>query len=74
MSEKGSPYLRKAVWMSAVVASRCDPVFKAFYEKKRHEGKSHGTAAGAVARKLLYTIYAVLKANKPYEVCLDTIE
>ena len=73
-SKKGSPYLRRAVWMSAVVASRCDPVFKAFYEKKRSEGKAHGTAIGAVARKLLYTIHAVLKTNKPYEVRLDTIE
>jgi transposase len=74
LSKKGSPYLRRAVWMSAVVASRTDPVFKAFYEKKRREGKAHGTAIGAVARKLLYTIHAVLKANKPYEVRLNTIE
>ncbi|MGI6333851.1 MAG: IS110 family transposase [Saccharofermentanales bacterium] len=74
LSKKGSPYLRRAVWMSALVAARHDPVFKAFYEKKRSEGKPHGTALGAVARKLLYTIHAVLKANKPYEVRLDTIE
>lgn len=73
LSKKGSPYLRRAVWMAAVSASRHDPVFKAFYEKKRSEGKSHGTAIGAVSRKLLYTIHAVLKANKPYEVRLDTI-
>lgn len=73
LSKKGSPYLRRAVWMAAVSASRHDPVFKAFYEKKRSEGKSHGTAVGATARKLLYTIHAVLKANKPYEVRLDTI-
>ena len=74
LSKKGSPYLRRAVWMSAVVASRSDPVFKAFYEKKRREGKAHGTAIGAVARKLLYTIHAVLKTNKPYEIRWDTIE
>ena len=73
LSKKGSPYLRRAVWMAAVVATRHDPVFKAFYEKKRSEGKSHGTAIGAASRKLLYTIHAVLKANKPYEVRLDTI-
>lgn len=74
LSKKGSPYLRRAVWMSALIATRCDPVFKAFYEKKRREGKAHGTALGAVSRKLLYTIHAVLKANKPYEVRLETIE
>ena len=60
--------------MSALIAAQYDPVFKAFYEKKRREGKAHGTALGAVARKLLYTIHAVLKANEPYEVRLDTIE
>jgi transposase len=68
LSKRGSPFLRRAIWMAAVVASRTDPVFKAFYEKKRAEGKAHGTAIGAVARKLTYTIHAVLKANKPYEI------
>ena len=74
LSKKGSPYLRRAVWMSALIAYRFDPVFRAYYEKKRAEGKSHGTALGAVSRKLLYTIYAVLKENKPYVVQLDTIQ
>ena len=73
LSKKGSSYLRRAVWMSALIAARHDPVFKAFYEKKRSEGKAHGTALGAVSRKLLYTIHAVLKANQPYEVRLETI-
>lgn len=68
LSKRGSPYLRRAIWMAAVVASRTDPVFKAFYDKKRSEGKAHGTAIGAVARKLTHTIYAVLSANRPYEI------
>jgi transposase len=71
LSKRGSPFLRRAIWMSAVVACRHDPVFKAFYEKKRAEGKAHGTAIGAVARKLTYTIHAVLKANKPYEIRMN---
>lgn len=66
MSKRGSPYLRRAIWMSAVVASRVDPVFADYYAKKRADGAAHGTAIGAVARKLLHTIYAVLKANTPY--------
>lgn len=73
MSKRGSPYLRRAFWMSAVVAAQYDPVFKAFYEKKRKEGKAYGTAIGAVARKLAWTVYSVLKTGKPYEVRLDTI-
>jgi transposase len=68
MSKRGSPYLRKALFQAALVASNHDPVFKAFYQKKRDEGKHHLTAIGAVARKLCYTIHAILKNNTPYEV------
>lgn len=68
MSKRGSPYLRKALFRAAFTASNHDPVFKAYYQKKRQEGKHHNVALGAVARKLCYTIYAVLKNNVPYKV------
>jgi len=67
MSKRGSPYLRKALFQAALVASSHDPVFKAYYQKKRAEGKHHLTALGAVARKLCYTIHAILKNNTPYK-------
>ena len=70
MSKRGSPYLRKALFNAALVVAFRDPVFSAFYQKKRSEGKHHLTAIGAVARKLCNTIFAVLKYNKPYEVQL----
>lgn len=66
MSKRGSPYLRKALFQAALVAAFHDPVFSAFYQKKRSEGKHHLTAIGAVARKLCNTIFAVLKYNTPY--------
>ena len=68
MSKRGSPYLRKALFQAALVASNTDHVLKAFYQKKRAEGKHHKTCIGAVARKMCNIIYAVLKNNKPYEV------
>lgn len=68
MSKRGSPYLRKALFQSALIAAFHDPVFSAFYQKKRSEGKHHLTAIGAVARKLCNTIFAVLKYNVPYEI------
>ena len=68
MSKRGSPYLRRALFQAALVASTRDPVFKAYYQKKRAEGKHHLTAVGAVARKLCYTIHAILKNDMPYEV------
>lgn len=66
MSKRGSPHLRRAIWLAATVAAFHDPVLSAFYQKKRSEGKHHSTAIGAVARKLTLIIYAVLRDNKPY--------
>lgn len=68
LSKRGSPYLRKALYMAAQRAEFCDPVFHAYYEKKRNEGKHHLVATNAVARKLGHTIYAILKKDIPYEV------
>ena len=68
MTKRGSPYLRTALFRAAFIASNSDPVFKAFYEKKRAEGKHHFTCVGAVARKLCYTVHAILSKNSPYEI------
>ena len=35
MSKRGSPYLRKAIFQAALVASFKDPVLSVFYQKKR---------------------------------------
>ena len=67
MTKRGSPYLRTALFRAALVASNIDPVFKAFYQKKRAEGKHHLTCVGAVARKLCYTVHAILSKNCIYE-------
>lgn len=66
MSKRGSPYLRRAIWLAATVAYRFDPTLAAFYQKKRAEGKTHMTAVVAVARKLTYVAFAILRDNKPY--------
>ena len=66
MSKRGSPHLRRAFFLAANVAAFRDPVLSAYYQKKRAEGKHHFTALGAVARKLICIVYAVLRDNKPY--------
>lgn len=67
MSKRGSPHLRRALWLAAQCAANQDgSIFRAYYIKKVSEGKHHYTAIGAVARKLSYTIFAVLRDNKPY--------
>ena len=68
MSKRGSPYLRRALFQSALRAEFCDPVFSDYYQKKISEGKHHLVATNAVARKLCHTIFAVLTKNEPYQV------
>ena len=68
MSKRGSPYLRHALWQAANVAIRHDSELQAFYQRKRAEGKHHGTALGAACRKLLARIYVILKENRPYVI------
>ncbi len=66
MSKRGSSYLRRALWLSATMARVKDPELKAFYQKKRAEGKPYGTAMGAVCRKLVIRVYTILKQKRPY--------
>ena len=68
MSKRGSPYLRRALFQSALRAEFCDPVFSDYYQKKITEGKHHLVATNAVARKLCHTIFAVLTKDEPYQV------
>ena len=68
MSKRGSPYLRHALWLAATAALLHDPSLKAYYQKKRDEGKHHGTALGAVCHKLLARIFIVLKQQRAYVI------
>ena len=68
MSKRGSPYLRRALWLAAVSASRSNPDLAAYLQRRLDQGKPWGTAMGAVARKLLSRIYVILEHNRPYEV------
>ena len=66
MSKRGSPYLRHALWQAASMAIQYEPELKAFYQSKRDQGKHHGTAIGAVCRKLLVRIFIILKEQRSY--------
>ena len=51
-------------------AARCtiekDPQMKAYYERKRKEGKSHGCVMNAVKFKLICRMFAVINRQEPY--------
>jgi len=66
LSKRGSPYLRRAIWQAAFVASVQDPALSVYYQKLRARGKSHGTALGAVSRKLVNIIFAIWTQEIPY--------
>jgi len=66
ISKRGSPYLRRAIWLAASRAAFCDPILSEYYQSLRARGKHHLTAVGAVARKLCNIIFAILRENRPY--------
>lgn len=68
MSKRGSPYLRRALWLGATLAKRFDPDLRDYYHKRRAEGQPHGVVMGAVCRKLLNRAYVVLKQQRPYRL------
>lgn len=67
ISKRGSPYLRRAIWLAASRAAFCDPILSEYYQSLRARGKHHLTAIGAVSRKLCNIIFAILNENRPYE-------
>lgn len=67
ISKRGSPYLRRAIWLAASRAAFCDPILSEYYQGLRGRGKHHLTAIGAVSRKLCNTIYTILKEDRPWQ-------
>lgn len=67
ISKRGSPYLRRAIWLAASRAAFCDPILSEYYQSLRARGKHHLTAVGAVSRKLCNTIYIILKEDRPWQ-------
>ncbi len=70
MSKRGSPYLRRAIWMAGAIAAQHDPMFKAYYEKKAAEGLRYMNIIGHVSKKMTSVIFAVMRDNKVYEPVL----
>ena len=74
MSKRGSPYLRRAVWMASIVAVQRDPMFRAYYDKKAAQGMKYMNIIGHVTKKMTAVIFAILRDNKVYAPVLpDTV-
>jgi transposase len=66
LTKRGSPYLRRTLFLAANCARMHDAELKTYYWKKRGEGKKHTVAVCATARKLIARIHAVWNRGTPY--------
>ena len=67
ISRVGNRYLRAALYMPALVASRQEPHVKAFYEELIARGKKPKQALVAVMRKLLHSIHGMLNHGTDFD-------
>lgn len=66
ISKRGSPLLRRAFYLAALVAAFKDPALSQFYARKMSQGKHHKQALIAVAHKLVNITWAIWRSGKPY--------
>lgn len=66
ITKRGNTHLRRTIWLMAVCVIRCNPYFKAYFQKKRNEGMKYKKAVIATANKLLRILFALLKNRTPF--------
>jgi len=64
-SRSGNKNLKNALFLSAFAALR-DPASRAYYDRKRAQGKKHNAAIICLARRRTDVLYAMLRDNQPY--------
>lgn len=64
-SRRGNHRLKNAMFLAAFASLR-DPDSKAFYQRKRDEGKKHNAALICLARRRCDVIHAMLRDQQPY--------
>lgn len=64
-SQRGNHALKSALFLSAFAALG-DPASRAYYDRKRAQGKRHNAALICLARRRTDVIYAMLRDRRPY--------
>jgi transposase len=67
ISRCGNVHLRRALYMPALVAVRFEPRIGAFYQQLLGRGKAPLQGLIAVMRKLMHSIYGMLKTQTPFD-------
>jgi transposase len=63
----GRAPVRAVLYMAALVASKCNPVIRAFYQRLRAAGKPTKVALTACMRKLLTILNAIARDSLPWQ-------
>jgi transposase len=64
----GRAHVRAALYMAALVASRCNPIIRNCYQRLCAAGKAKKVALTACMRKLLTILNAMVKHRTPWQV------
>ncbi|ULA63309.1 MAG: hypothetical protein LZF86_110004 [Nitrospira sp.] len=67
----GRAHVREALYMATLVATRSNPVIRAFYQRLCQAGKAKKLALTACMRKLLTILNAMLKSGTPWRVAVS---
>jgi len=67
----GNKQLKRVLFLSAFAALRADPVSRAYYDRKRAEGKRHNAALICLARRRTDVLYAMIKTKTNYQTRLS---
>jgi transposase len=62
----GDRALKRVFYQSAFCAIKNDPASRAYYDRKRSEGKRHHQALISLARRRVNVLYAILRDRQPY--------
>ncbi len=68
MLRKGNKILKRVFYQSAFASLRSSPHSRAFYDRKRREGKKHTQALIALARRRVNVLWAMLRDETTFEV------
>lgn len=67
----GRAHVRAALYMAALVATRKNPVIRAFYQRLCQAGKAKKLALTACMRKLLTILNAMVKSGTPWRQAME---
>ena len=73
-ARSGNKHLKRALFLSSFAALRSDPVSRAYYDRKRAQGKKHNAALICLSRRRCDVLYAMLKNREPYRAPTPTPE